>query len=420
MKLILLTFTLITFGISSTLLADTIQLTNGSIVKGRILYQDAENMTFKTESGQISTIPKKSISKIIQVDKKKDQGSEDSSVSETETDLSSPNNKRGNSEGNQTVKIIERIIERPTVTNNTVTTTTTTDSGLAGRVQKLESTTEAHSKLIERDYELRKEELQIRKKEMDRMEKLLEREERLQKEEFEYLKKEKRLRELEKEKEEEQKKVTEKRLAELEIRNKRLERYLEMDETMVDYYASPRSPWELVYRSALFPGWGQRHAKQDFMGNTFGISIFSLLFLGGFIEYQAKQAKIAIEDKLVTEVVINPLTINSLFSSSSLLSTYQANQAIKKINAANDALELADTQITLARRMTQLAIAIYLAQIIHAYIIGVEWAKVKPRDYSEKGLKAGISFDVIPDTNGLRGTTNGGGTRSEIRYSFSF
>ena len=419
MKLILLTFTLITFGTSFTLFGDTIQLTNGSIVKGRILYQDSENMTFKTESGQISTIPKKSISKIIQIDKKKDQSSEDSSVSETETDLSSPNNKRGNQEGNQTVKIIERIIERPTVTNNTVTTTTT-DSGLTGRVQKLESTTEAHSKLIERDYELRKEELQIRKKEMDRMEKLLEREERLQKEEFEYLKKEKRLRELEKEKEEEQKKVTEKRLAELEIRNKRLERYLEMDETMVDYYASPRSPWQLVYRSALFPGWGQRYAKQDFMGNTFGISIFSLLFLGGLIDYQARQAKTAIEDKLVTEVVINPLTINSLVSSSSLLTTFQTNQAIKKINAANDAMELADTQITLARRMTQIAIAIYLAQIIHAYIIGVEWAKVKPRDYSDKSLKGGISFDVVPDSNGLRGTTNGGGTRSEIRYSFSF
>jgi hypothetical protein len=59
-------------------------------------------------------------------------------------------------------------------------------------------------------------------------------------------------------------KMMDKRLASTEIRIRRLEKYLGMDEAMIDYYQRKRSPWDLVWRSAVFPGWGHRYAREEY------------------------------------------------------------------------------------------------------------------------------------------------------------
>ena len=48
----------------------------------------------------------------------------------------------------------------------------------------------------------------------------------------------------------------EKEIADLKTRTRRIERFLEIDEDIEDYYSKPRSMWSIVWRSALVPGWG--------------------------------------------------------------------------------------------------------------------------------------------------------------------
>lgn len=108
------------------------------------------------------------------------------------------------------------------------------------------------------------------------------------------------------------KKDLDKRLAILEIRIRRLERYLAMDETMIEYYQTPRSPWDIVKRNAIFPGWGHRYAREEYTGNAYSTLFISLLAVGFFIDYQAKSLKGAVQDKFNSDLVIRGYQASAL------------------------------------------------------------------------------------------------------------
>ncbi|HMV45356.1 MAG TPA: hypothetical protein PKD50_22715, partial [Leptospiraceae bacterium] len=217
------------------------------------------------------------------------------------------------------------------------------------------------------------------------------------KEELDYLKKEREKLERSDKGNDEFKRTIDKRIASLEIRMRRIEKYLAMDETMVDYYKRERSPWDLVWRSAVFPGWGHRYAKEEYTGNTYSTTILVLLGIGYFIQYQVGAAKDAANTTLYNNAVVRTLQYSSLgipanFSNTFLYSSFATY---------NSAMSAIDSQSQLSSNFINGAIALYFIQLVHVYFTGVEWAKVQPRDYSSEELLKPSSFNFRskPDNN---------------------
>ncbi|MBK8394151.1 MAG: hypothetical protein IPL26_02760 [Leptospiraceae bacterium] len=232
-------------------------------------------------------------------------------------------------------------------------------------------------------------------------------------EELDYLKKEKERSQKMNNQEDEFRKTLDKRMAGLEIRIRRLEKYLGMDESMVDYYQRKRSPWDLVWRSTLFPGWGHRYAKEEYTGNAYSTSIIVLFGLSYFINYQANAladtAKIALyNDTIIKTYQFSNFGSNSSYSSVFVLNGYATYQTT--MVAVNSQKELANNFISLA-------MVLYVAQIVHSYFTGVEWAKVQPRNYSNEELLKPTGFNIKSksDSNNLARVPERG-----ILYEFEF
>jgi hypothetical protein len=206
--------------------------------------------------------------------------------------------------------------------------------------------------------------------------------------ELEYLKKDREKLKDEIKRSEETRKELDKRYAETEIRNRRLEKYLAMDETMVDYYKRKRSPWDLVWRSSLFPGWGHRYAREDFVGNTYTTIFLLFIPVGYLIEYQTHAARQIVKDKLIDDVIIRPYSLQSL-TGGTVPASFSPTGAftVKSYIDYNSTMNALDDQERLGQNFYNAAILIYLAQIVHSYFTGVEWAKKEPRDYSNESLK---------------------------------
>ncbi|MCB1192381.1 MAG: hypothetical protein H7A23_21035 [Leptospiraceae bacterium] len=215
-------------------------------------------------------------------------------------------------------------------------------------------------------------------------------------------------------------KTVEKREAEHEIRLRRLEKYLGMDESMVDYYSRKRSPWDLVWRSTLFPGWGHRYAREEYIGNAYTTSIFLLAGLGWFITYEASALERVAKDKLITEAIVKPAAYSNILGAS----IGSINDLLGVSNAADyyNATNAISSQKKLGIQMMNLAGYIYLFQIAHAYFTGLDWARTQPRDYSPSGLQSmrGFNFSINRDRfTGLNGIGNSS-TYSQLDYTFSF
>lgn len=237
------------------------------------------------------------------------------------------------------------------------------------------------------------------------------------KEELEYLKKEKERLQRQNQGDEDFKKIMDKRMAGLEIRIRRLEKYLGMDETMVDYYQRKRSPWDLVWRSAIFPGWGHRYAREDYTGNAYSTTIIVLGVLHYFIKYEAKAAEDAAKVTLYNGAVVKTIQYSSLGIPSSVSNTFVLNSYA----TYNSAMSAVDSQKQLAGNFLNFAIGLYFIQVVHAYFTGVEWAKVQPRDYSNEGLlkPTGFNLKSNPEIN-LQARIPERGFRYDLEYTKRF
>ena len=236
-------------------------------------------------------------------------------------------------------------------------------------------------------------------------------------EELEYLKKEKeRLMKIN-QGDEEFRKTMDKRLASTEIRIRRLEKYLGMDEAMVDYYQRKRSPWDLVWRSAVFPGWGHRYAREDYTGNTYSTSIIVLAALGFIVDYEVKAATDAAQTALFNSVVVK----NYQYSSLGIPATFSNTFVLNSYATYNSAMSAIDSQRQLSQNFYTAAIGLYLIQIVHAYFTGLEWSKIQPRDYTNEGLlkPTGFNFKSKVDTNSYAKVPERG-IRYEVEFSTNF
>jgi hypothetical protein len=236
------------------------------------------------------------------------------------------------------------------------------------------------------------------------------------KDEIDYFKKLKDKGDSNEEKNNEFKKGMDKRMAGLEIRTRRLEKYLGMDETMVEYYQKPRSPWDLVWRSALFPGWGHRYAKEEYTGNTYSTTILILLPLYYLINYQSDAAEKAFTSSTQTKLISSYLQYQAVGIPANL-----SNAVLyRTVGNYQTGIDTINSQRELGKIFLNTALLIYLFQIGHAYFTGVEWAKTKPRNYSNEELMkpTGFNFQTKPDTNGFAGFRQN--TQIGVEYKFSY
>ena len=237
------------------------------------------------------------------------------------------------------------------------------------------------------------------------------------KDELEYLKKEKEKLMKQNSGDEEFKKMMDKRLASTEIRIRRLEKYLGMDEAMIDYYQRKRSPWDLVWRSAVFPGWGHRYAREDYTGNTYSTSILVLAALGFLVDYQANAASDAAKTALFNGVVVK----NYQYSSLGIPATFSNTFVLNSFASYNSAMSAVDSQKQLSQNLYSAAIGLYLIQLVHAYFTGLEWSKIQPKDYTNEGLLKPTGFNIKSkvDTNNYAKVPKRG-IRYEVEFSTNF
>lgn len=340
-----------------SLYADKIILKTGETLEGRVEYQTVDTVFFKRKDGEKIQIKKDSIRGMTydKISKPTDSPFKD--------DSNLPRNNPSDLKEDLKLTGItkEKTIEKVTI-----------DKELTNSImKKFEDADKRRETQIQEELKFLQDELQFLKKERERLSK-----ERLDMEEF--------------------KKTMDKRMAVLEIRIRRLERYLAMDETMIEYYQSPRSPWDIVKRSAIFPGWGHRYAREEYTGNAYSTSFLGLLALGFFINFQANSAEETVKDKFNADITIRSLQFSSLggggiLATTSLLTTFSSYE--RSMNAVNSQKQLSSILINGA-------ILLYGIQLVHAYFTGVEWAKSSPRDYSNESLlKAPVSwnFHTVPD-----------------------
>ncbi|MCX7998236.1 MAG: hypothetical protein N3A69_04690, partial [Leptospiraceae bacterium] len=224
--------------------ADEVILKNGNRFLGIVEKQTEGIVYFRTKEGEAKEIKKTDIIALIYDETK-------AKVKETDS-ISSPTP-------------IENIKEKPTEISRQASDAkpsvyekeryekVTVDRELTNSImKKFEEADKRREGVVSQELELLREELRLLREERDKYKKLI-----IEDENY--------------------KKDLDKRLAILEIRIRRLERYLAMDETMIEYYQTPRSPWDIVKRNAIFPGWGHRYAREEYTGNAYSTLFISLL-----------------------------------------------------------------------------------------------------------------------------------------------
>lgn len=337
--------------------ADRVILKNGQTLDGIVESQSEGMVYFKTEKGEELKIKKESVVSLIYDESKVTVRPKVSSTDQSPKENSVPARQGGIDR--------EKITERVSVDRDL------TDSVM----KKFEDADKRRDNQIQKELELLREELKYLKEERDRLAK-----NNQDTEEF--------------------KKTMDTRMAGLEIRIRRLERYLAMDETMVEYYQSPRSPWDIVKRSAIFPGWGHRYAKEEYTGNAYSTSFIVLLALGYLVKYQADAAEEAVKDKFNGDIMLKSFQNSSLGLSNSTIGT---TTLLSTYNSYEKSMNAVDSQKKLGSLLINGAIVLYGIQLVHAYFTGVDWAKSSPRDYSNESLlKSPVSwnFSTIPDISG--------------------
>lgn len=227
-------------------------------------------------------------------------------------------------------------------------------------------------------------------------------------------------------------------IEDLKNRVKKVEKFLEIDPEIENYYNSPRSMWQVVWRSAIFPGWGLNYARGNF-GTTYS-SLFFFTAIGsiGYKEY-LKDDERKIRSSAISELVVTPTAFSSLLASSNLASTnpnlntdlqaYQSYNLTLKGSAIAERYDSNYEGKQRSDRMMRAAVAIYLIQLIHSGIYGYFWEKNPPKQFlkdeekNEESELGSWNFQIFPSftnqpTIGASNKTNL--WNMEFGYSFSY
>lgn len=213
----------------------------------------------------------------------------------------------------------------------------------------------------------------------------------------------------------------------LKNRTRRIERFLEIDPDIDDYYSKPRSMWSIVWRSALLPGWGLTYGRDEGFGSMY-TSIFFVTAVGGYgYKSSLKSLDKSLNDKFINDFIVQPIVISRLAESTALTSATASTSDISNIQSANTTIKLVkyiqsrnafDRQIQSSDRVISFAIGLYAVQLIHSAIYGYFWEKRVPSKFLEEktsGWKMHLS--PLAKRNPI---TNSQSWQMEIGYQFEF
>ncbi|MCB1189084.1 MAG: hypothetical protein H7A23_22880 [Leptospiraceae bacterium] len=354
--------------------AHTIIFKDGNSIKGKIIKQTLNSVKFRGEDGQVKDYNKSQILKFVYKDLNKEEIKKIQEV-ETKKEKAPPSKK-----------------EKKTPKNDE-------DGSLGQRIDYLESRIEELQSQIEEEKEDKKARTEFYKEQNE-----------LLKKELEYLEMERKKLQEKEAKEKVYKDSVTKELNKQSARTRRLEKFLKMDETQVEYYGRKRSRWDIVKRSAVFPGWGHDYAREEKAGDFYRFTFLTTLLFGGLatldVESKRDQYKVQRNDKLITNGL--------LFGSNSSLSGFMLWQPIASYNKKMEALSLEEK---MGNIMLAGTVGIYIIQLTHAYFTGVEWEKTKPRNYSnllERGFYFSFYGSASPNTTASKQST------FVMGYSFIF
>lgn len=222
-------------------------------------------------------------------------------------------------------------------------------------------------------------------------------------------------------------------IEDLRKRTRRIEKFIDVDPDIEDYYSKPRSMWSIVWRSALVPGWGLTYGRDSGLGSVY-TSLFIVTSLGG-AGYKASLNSLekSIDDKLITDLIVQPLLLSTFASASASTATTATTAAslstdLKNYqNSYNTPIKLYkylqskddfNQQVANADKVLAAAAGIYALQLIHSAIYGYFWAKRTPRKFSEEKTTGwNIQLSPIARRNPI---TNNQDWQMDVGYRFEF
>ena len=222
-------------------------------------------------------------------------------------------------------------------------------------------------------------------------------------------------------------------IEDLRKRTRRIEKFIDVDPDIEDYYSKPRSMWSIVWRSALVPGWGLTYGRDSGLGSVY-TSLFIVTSLGG-AGYKASLNSLekSIDDKLITDLIVQPLLLSTFASASASTATTATTAAslstdLKNYqNSYNTPIKLYkylqskddfNQQVANADKVLAAAAGIYALQLIHSAIYGYFWAKRTPRKFNdEKTTGWNIQLSPIARRNPI---TNNQDWQMDVGYRFEF
>ncbi len=210
-----------------------------------------------------------------------------------------------------------------------------------------------------------------------------------------------------------------KKVHELETRLTELEKFTEINSDWKDYYKRKRSPWDLVWRSAILPGWGLVYAKEGYIGKSYTfLTLFTLAAAIG-LDSAEKSKRRSLNSRIIEDFVISPAIYSSLFSGSTSATSASlvAFQNLKAISAySKSSGELNDIS-KLKHNAYSLATGLYLFQLIHAGIKGYFWSKEITHTASGEIVTEGVNIQITPPIQTFARLTE---AKSEVKYVILF
>ncbi|EPG74728.1 hypothetical protein LEP1GSC058_1711 [Leptospira fainei serovar Hurstbridge str. BUT 6] len=208
-------------------------------------------------------------------------------------------------------------------------------------------------------------------------------------------------------------KVVQKRLA-------LIEKYIEeQDASWEEYITTKRSPWDPVWRSAVLPGWGLSHMKQNAYGKTYQmLFIFSALAYFGF--EKAAQDRSSKHDNKVNDILLkDPLIyaqINAALPAATAQLFIQQDQ-ISKLQDLNKIKSQEHNYSSYSHNALGIGIGIYAIQLLHSYFTGKTWATHNQVETpSGEKVSAGINVKSVYIPMAAGGSLAGSEYRTDVRY----
>jgi hypothetical protein len=214
----------------------------------------------------------------------------------------------------------------------------------------------------------------------------------------------------------------EEEIKDLKTRTRRMERFLEIDPDLEEYYSKPRTPWSIIWRSALIPGWGLSYGRSSF--GTVYTSLFFISALGvAGIRESVNTLEEKFTDKIINDYVLQPFfvrqavantTQTSSTSTSSFDNLLNLNSNIKLYNLYKLQRDIEDQEKATDNLVNGVA-GLYALQLFHSAVYSYFWAKKVPDKFDSKTETTSFRIQITPRVNPL--TTQ---TQADLQASVQF